>query len=362
MKTRLLLVVLASAFASLAGFAADAPKTGDKKGPPQKSPADLAYDDFAKLLNERAKLAQPHFKTMIKSGIDFLMKNPTHNRAAEVVRQLSEYSGNVLMRDKATQGQVPVYVATLKYDVLDARIMAESDPQKAAIAALDAGAADADMRFASSGPNQELLREKIDALAALPGSDRFLVDREKSYYSVLTAVKGPKAAGAHLQSLATSKDKKVADMAKQELSLLEMMNAPFDLKFTGLDGKETDFAQLRGKVVAMFFWSSTNGNSTRLWDGMKLVASDYRKKGLEVVTVSFDKAEDREKVLAYVKENGVKFPVHYDGKGNKADFAAKIGVTSVPRIVLFDQKGMLKYANVQPQQLEPAVKQLLGIK
>src|SRR5436190_14301963 len=125
MKTRLLLVVIATAFASLSALAADAPKSGDKKAPAQKTPADLAYDYFAKLLNERTKLAGPHFKALIKAGIDFLMKNPTHNRAAEVVRQLSEYAGNAL-REKALAPQVQVYISTLKYDVLDARIMAET--------------------------------------------------------------------------------------------------------------------------------------------------------------------------------------------------------------------------------------------
>src|SRR5690348_4370106 len=144
MKTRLLLVVIATALTSIAAFAGEPPK-GDKKGGPPKGPADLAYDDLQKLLGDRAKLSQPHFKAISKAGIDFLMKNPTHNRAADVVRQLSEYAGSTL-RDKALQPQIPVYIATLKYDILDARIMAESDQQKVAIAALDAGAADAEMR------------------------------------------------------------------------------------------------------------------------------------------------------------------------------------------------------------------------
>lgn len=360
MKTRLLLVVLASAFVSLVGFAGEPPK-GEKKGPPPKGPADLAYDDFTKLLQDRSKLAQPHFKALSKAGIDFLMKNPTHNRAADVVRQLSEYAGAVL-RDKATQPQIPVYVATLKYDVLDARIMAETDQQKTAIAALDAGAADAEMRVSSSGPNQETLREKIDALAAMPGSDRFLVDREKSYYAILSATKGPEKAAAHLKTLAESKDKRVADMAKQELSILEISGSPYEWKFTALDGKEFDMAALRGKVVAVYFWSTANGNSTRNWDGLKMGYSDFRKKGFEIVTVSFDKAEDKEKVLAHVKDNGLKWPVHFDGKGNRSEFATKLGVNGVPRIVLFDQKGMMKANNLQLAQLEPAIKTLLNIK
>lgn len=359
MKTRLLLVVLATAFVSIAGLAADAPK-GEKKGPPPKGPADLAYDELVKLIQDRAKLGQPHFKKITTTGVAFLNQHPTHNRAADAVRQLADYPSS--LRDK-TQGPLrTLYISTLKYDLLDARILAETDEAKTALAALDAGAADAEMRDAGGGPALETLRDKIDTLAAMPGSERFLAEREKSYYVILASVKGPDKAAAHLRALSESKDKRVADMAKQELNLLEISSAPYEWKFTALDGKEFDMAALRGKVVALYFWSSANGNSTKAWDGLKMLHSDYRKKGFEIVTVSFDKEEDRPKLLAHVKDHGIKWPVYFDGKGNKAEFAAKLGATNVPRVVIFDQKGIMKSNNLQPQQLEGAVKMLLNIK
>jgi glutathione peroxidase-family protein len=360
MKTRLLLVVLASAFVSIAGLAAEGPPRGDKKAPPPKGPADLAFEDFMKLIADRSKLGQPHFKKITTTGIAFLTKNPTHNRANEAVRQLAEYPAS--LRDKALAPQRTVYITTLKYDLLDARIMAETDEAKTALAALDAGAADAEMRDGGAGPALETLREKIDTLAGMPGSERFLVDREKSYYAILSNVKGVDKAAAHLRALAENKDKRVADMAKQELNLLEISGAPYEMKFTALDGKEVDFASLRGKVVAMYFWSSTNGNSTKAWDGLKVLHGDYKKKGFEIVTVSFDKAEDRDKLAAHVKENGIKWPVYFDGKGNKSEFASKLAVNGVPRVVIFDQKGIMKSNNLQLPQLEGAIKTLLNIK
>ncbi len=357
MKTRLLLAVLATALTAWTGLAAEG-KSADKKGA-AKTPADLAYDEFTKLVADKAKLAQPHFKKITTAGIAFLTKNPTHARAADAVRLLAEYPSATL-RDKAFAAQRPVYLATLKYDVLDARIMADTDEAKAAIAALDAAAADADMRESPTGTNLDTLREKIDALAPLPGSDRFLADRERSYYNVLAAAKGKEKAGAYLQTLLAHPDKKVAAMARQELDLLEVAGAPYDLKFTALDGQEVDFAKLRGKVVALFFWSSTNGNSTKHWEALKTIHSDYKKKGFEIVTVSYDKETDREKLLAHVKQNGIKWPVYFDGQGSKSEFATKLAATSVPRLVIFDQKGIMKSNNLQVAQLEPAVKQLLS--
>jgi cytochrome oxidase Cu insertion factor (SCO1/SenC/PrrC family) len=359
MKTRLLLAVLATALTAFTGLAADG-KSGDKKNT-AKSPADLAYEEFMKLVADKAKLAQPHFKQVTAAGIAFLTKNPTHARAADAVRVLGDYPTSML-RDKPLAAQRPVYIATLKYDVLDARIMADSDEAKTALAALDAAAADADMRETGTGASFESLREKIDALAPLPGSDRFLADRERSYYNILAIAKGKDKAGAYLQALLASPDKKVAAMARQELDLLEVSSAPYELKFTALDGREVDFAKLRGKVVALYFWSSTNGNSTRQWEALKTIQSDYRKKGFEIVTVSFDKEADREKLLAHVKQNGIKWPVYFDGQGNKSEFATKLAATSVPRVVIFDQKGIMKSNNLQVAQLEPAVKQLLATK
>jgi peroxiredoxin len=165
----------------------------------------------------------------------------------------------------------------------------------------------------------------------------------------------------------------VAAMAREELNIVDAKKDPYALKFTGLDGKEVDFAQLRGKVVAVYFWSSTNANSTKNIEGLKQVYGAYRKRGLEVVSVSFDKEEDRVKLTKYVKDNRITWPVYFDGKGAKNDFAPKLNVTSVPRLLVFDQKGILQtsmqgtpigrlQADLPPNQLEGMTKRLLNIK
>jgi cytochrome oxidase Cu insertion factor (SCO1/SenC/PrrC family) len=133
----------------------------------------------------------------------------------------------------------------------------------------------------------------------------------------------------------------VKDMAREELNILEVKKTPYALKFTGVDGKEVDFAQLRGKVVALYFWSSTNKGSTDRLEQIRQIYSDNKKKGLELVTVSYDKEEDQPKLLKYIKDTKVTFPVYFDGKGAKNEFSPKLNVYSVPRLVVFDQKGTL---------------------
>ncbi|MGH7959961.1 MAG: TlpA disulfide reductase family protein, partial [Opitutaceae bacterium] len=244
---------------------------------------------------------------------------------------------------------------------------------KLVLAALDAAVADNDVRDAFNADNLNTLREKIDTLAGMPGSGRFLVERERSYSHVVILGANPARAEAHLTKLLEHKEKPVAAMAREELNIVEARKEPCAVKFTALDGKEVDMAQLRGKVVAMYFWSSGSKPSTARFEALKQVYSNYRKKNFEVVTVSYDRAEDRPKLEKFIKDNRIAWPVHFDGNGPKNAFASKYNATGVPRLFIFDQKGILQttltgtpIARVTPDfpqnQLEGKVKQLLGIK
>jgi peroxiredoxin len=371
MKTRLLVLGLISCLTLAGSLQAQAKKNkgggapapggekSEKKAAAPKSAADQAADDFYKVRNQQgAKQDQAQFTKVITAGITFLQQHPTSGRAVDVVRDLGNYASDKL-RDKTLSAMRPVYVSQLQFQALDARYKEGlSEEAQAAIAAVAASAADAEARDMPNKQNMETLREKIDALAQVPGSARFLAAREKSYFEVV-AFNNPNRGEEHLKSLLTHQQKPVADMARRELDLVEIKKAPYGLKFTGLDGKEVDFAQLRGKFVALYFWSTASGSSTRNFEGLKQLASDYKNKPLAIVTVSFDRAEDREKLEKFVKDNKITWPVHYDGKGAKAEFATKLSVTGAPRLVLFDQDGMLLTNDLPVGNLKGAIDRLL---
>lgn len=350
---------------------AQAPKKDEKKAPAPKSASEVAFDEFQKVRNaSNAKLDQARFQALINAGITFLTQHPTSSRASEVVNYLGlSYPLSIDSKQPAIRTS---YISFLKLEVTNQKYKdGVTDPVKAALAALEAAAADFEVRQASGArETMAALREKIDALAETPGGNRFLAERERSYAHLLTLTKQTARAEEQLKKLSKHSDKGVADMARQELNLIDLQKAPFDLKFTALDGKPVDFAQLRGKVVALYFWSSTNANSTKAFEGLKQIASDYRKKGFEVVTVSFDKEEDREKLQKYIKDNRISWPVYFDGKQAKAEFAAKLNATSVPRLFLFDKNGMLQTtmqgtrltADLPANQLEANVKRLVAAK
>jgi cytochrome oxidase Cu insertion factor (SCO1/SenC/PrrC family) len=369
MKNRFLTFVLTSCII-LAGAAqaqAAEAKKGDAKAPPPKSAADLAFDAFNKERTTGGARDQARFKKVIDAGIAFLATHATHWRVNEVVNALAFYPNSI---DKKEAPLRVSYLSNLKLEVTNLKYKdGVNDAAKAAAAAVDAAIADFEVRDAFSPAGLANYREKIDALNDTAGTGRFLVERERSYVQMLAFTQPPRAE-ALLKTMLTHQDKGVAGMARAELNLLEVKKAPFALSFTGLDGKPTDLAQLRGKVVAVYFWSSTNKGSRDAFEGLKRIHSDYRKKGFEVVTVSYDKEEDRAKLTAAIKEDRIAWPVHFDGKGAKTEWAAKLNITGVPTCLVIDQKGMLQHTmqgqnltiNLPLNQLEGQVKRLLGVK
>src|SRR5688572_19387034 len=347
MKSRFLILALVCSLGLGASVFAQAPKSGkgadkggEKKAPAPKTPADLAYDAFNKVRTDKAgAMDQARFQRIISAGLAYLLEYPTHARVNDAIRDLAFFGTNL--------GKQPAlrtsYSSLLKLEVTNLRYKEGlSDPAKLVLAALDASIADNDVRDAFSADNLNTLREKLDTLAEMPGSGRFLVDRERSYAHVVLLGTNVARAETHLKKMLEHKEKPVVAMAREELNIIDAKKEPLALTLKGLDGKEVDLTQFRGKVLAIYFWSTGNKASTDRFEGLKQIYSTYRKKNFEVVTVSYDKPEDRPKLEKFVKDNKITWPVHFDGNGAKGEFGTKLNATGVPRLYIFDQKGILQ--------------------
>lgn len=361
MKARLLAAAIACGVAFFApAYAQSGGKSGDRKNSGGKAAQDPALEEFYKALGDRSgKFDQARFQKVIATGFAFLVKDPTSARAPAVARDLGTFAGTI---DKANAAMRPVYIAQLKYEVINQRGKAGTPEAKTAIAAVDAALLDFETRAAFSRENVSDLREKIDALAAMPGASRFLIVAERSYADILLTRGRPGAGEAHLTKLLDHPDKDLAALAREDLNFAEVGKTPFAAKFTALDGKECDLAQMRGKVLAIVYFRSADEASARMFERWKAFQAEHRKRGFEIVAVSYDAASDREKLKKWVADKKVAWPVYFDGKAAEGEFAPKLGVRKAPAAVLFDQKGMLFATNVPPDRFEPAVRQMLGIK
>ena len=134
------------------------------------------------------------------------------------------------------------------------------------------------------------------------------------------------------------------------------MGKPLDIRFTALDGREVDLAQLTGKVVLVEYWSTTCGPCIAEMPALKATYEKFRERGFEVVAISLD---DKESALRrFIKEKGLPWPQHFDGKGWENKFALQYGVFSIPTMWLVDKCGNLRATNVR-FDLEQRIKSLL---
>jgi peroxiredoxin len=146
--------------------------------------------------------------------------------------------------------------------------------------------------------------------------------------------------------IAGSAPERFKPWAKGFLNRLDSAGKPVDLKFTAVDGREVDLAQLRGKVVLVDFWGTHCGPCVAELPRVKAAYEKFHAQGFEVVGISCD--TDQKELEDYVKEHGLVWPQYFDGKqqgDNK--FTVAFGIDGIPHMFLVDKKGFLRFDNVR---------------
>jgi peroxiredoxin len=323
-----------------------------------KSPGDAAADAYFKLHGDRgATLNAARIQQLQIAGLDYLTAHPTHARAGSVINSLANFGSTI--RDKKLAPLRDYWGSQLSYEIVNRRTKSDAtDDVRLVLASLDAAYASYEVRMAGSRDKLDNYRAKIDRLAGMEGSARFLAGHEREYVQVLFTLNA-KLGEAQARKLAASPDKKLAAAGQEELNLIELSKQPLELKAATLDGREFDAAQLRGKVLYFIFWSTTNEASQKELAALKDFYKPYQKLGVEIITVAHD--TDREALAKFVKARGYVWPVLFDGLGNKGEFSQKLNVDSLPDSALFSQLGMFIATGVRSNRLEPEVMKL-GIK
>ena len=336
---RVLIATLALSCASHLQAQAPAAKAPAAKAPAGDPVADAAYDAFLKLRNQSGVAWDAkRFDELLKAGLPPLAKYPKHRRAGEVIGKLTDIAQG--FNDKTTFPQRDVWFSKVKMAVLNVPEDGLTDDSRAALAALQAANACAEARLSRDKDTVETAREKVDSLATMPGGMRFLADQEMNFVEVLK-VHNPPAAEKQVKKLMEHADKGIAGRAGDELRIMEIRKAPFELKFTNVDGKAFDAATLRGKkALYIFFWSADHEGSVKSFEALKEIYFEHRER-IEIVAVNLDSAENRAKVDQVLKDTRVKWPQMIEGMGGKSETAARVNVRSPNNAVLVDQRGWL---------------------
>ena len=113
----------------------------------------------------------------------------------------------------------------------------------------------------------------------------------------------------------------------------------------------------QGKVVLIDFWDVRCAPCIKAFPELKALYSQYHDKGLEIIGISLD--TDRELLLNFLKENEIPWPVACSYKGWKDELVPLYGISATPSTWLIDRKGMLRYNELQGDELKTAIEQLL---
>ena len=129
------------------------------------------------------------------------------------------------------------------------------------------------------------------------------------------------------------------------------------------NSRSMTLGELRGRVVLIGFWSTRSAASvdahrdiTRLVEDLKTEKFSVILYHSRITTVGHLRDVAAEKVLPYfLAENRIKLPVAIAGERDFAEY----GVIGLPRFVLVDKRGMLRYSLGKPPSAA-AIRQLLA--
>jgi len=135
------------------------------------------------------------------------------------------------------------------------------------------------------------------------------------------------------------------------------------------DGKDFDLKSLlkENKFAVVLYIATECPVSNAYNERMEKLYESYSKKGVAVIGVNSNKAEDVKRITAHAKEHGFKFPVLKDEQNKIADL---YGAQVTPESFVIDPKGKLLYHgriddnrkgdNIKSRDLANALEDLLA--
>lgn len=111
----------------------------------------------------------------------------------------------------------------------------------------------------------------------------------------------------------------------------------------------------QGKVVLINLWATWCVPCREEFPDLIKLYGKYRSRGLELILISVDFAEQRSQVEAFLKENGVTFPTYINAEKSYEgliDFLAPDWIGGFPTTFVIDRKGRLIRSLVGGQNYE----------
>jgi hypothetical protein len=153
-------------------------------------------------------------------------------------------------------------------------------------------------------------------------------------------------------------DKPVAVKAQGAIARMELEGKPLDLAGPILgSGTAFDISRLRGKVVAVYYWASWNGQCVGDFAKLKMLLDTYGSKGFEVVGINLDTTADE--ATSFVKRAQAPGYQLFKEGGLDSPMATQYGIMVLPNLFLVGKDGKVLSRSVQVGNLEEELKKQL---
>ncbi len=120
-------------------------------------------------------------------------------------------------------------------------------------------------------------------------------------------------------------------------------------------GRSFSLAQLKNKVVLVQYWATWCQPCIADMPLLEKLREKY--KDFEVVGVNLD--NDKQDMLAFLRENDPRWPQLYEEGGLESRFATEMGIQTLPTMILIDKQGKVVDRNIRAQELQTEVVKLM---
>jgi thiol-disulfide isomerase/thioredoxin len=216
------------------------------------------------------------------------------------------------------------------------------------------------------GAEQAKAAAKAAGLAV--GTQASIVD---AYYQRLIHADQIEVARSAMKLLADNAEAPaIRDLAARRLKQLDLVGKPAPaLAGVDLDGKPFKLADAKGEVVLVVFWATWCLPNAQEMPWLDHLEEAYRAKGLRVVGVNLDSAQEglqeTKAALPHVRrfllDYNVTWPTLLNGKG-ELDYAGAFGVTEIPANVLIGRDGTVTHLDLGGKRLEKAIAEAIARK
>ena len=141
----------------------------------------------------------------------------------------------------------------------------------------------------------------------------------------------------------------------------QLVGRQIDLTLKDLSGVEQSHAALKGRIVILNFWATYCIPCRKEMPDLAAIQNEFGALGVQVIGVNTDDAESRSKVVQFVKETKINFPIWM---GGSTDIMNRFGLGgALPGTVLIGRDGRVKKVKsgvIDPAALRKQIEALLA--